>query len=179
MGRAPRAASFWGYDLRRDLGGSFTARARGLFAPEFALLGPSGEEFGRLCLGGILDAEFRSGDLVAAFEASGRRYRMVADGKEVLAASPKRRSADNLEISCGGRTYEAQISPFRNLAVASYPGGERAARLSGGLTGRSYEALFAAEDGCALPVAVFLLWRIVANRRRAYRTWNPAEGGAM
>ena len=175
MGRAPRAASFWGYDLRQDLGGSFIARACGLFAPEFALLGPSGEEFGRLCLGGIPDAEFRSGDLVAAFEASGRRYRMVADSKEVLAASPKGRSVDNLEISCGGRTYEAQISPFRNLAVASRPGGERAAHLSGGLTGRSYEVLFDAEEGCALPLAVFLLWRVVADRRRAYRV----GGGTM
>ncbi len=40
---------------------------------------------------------------------------------------------------------------------------------SGGLTGRSYEALFATEDGCTLPVAVFLLWHVAANRRRAYR----------
>ena len=104
---------------------------------------------------------------------------MVADGKEVLTASPKGRSVDNLQISCGGQTYEAQISSFRNLAVASRSGGERAARLSGGLTGRSYEALFAPEDGCALPVAVFLLWRVTTSRRRAYRTWNPTKGGAM
>ena len=165
----------WGYDLRQDLGGSFTARARGLFAPEFVLLDSGGEEFGRLRLGGVPGAEFRAGDLVAMFEASGKRYRMVVDGREVLAAGPKERSTDELEISCEGRTYEAQISLFRNLAVASQAGGERVVRLSGGLTGRSYEALLADEDGCALPVAVFLLWRVVTDRRRAYRV----GGGAM
>ena len=175
MGHASRATSLWGYDLRQDLGGFFTARARGLLAPEFVLLGPGEEEFGRLRLGGASGAEFRAGDFVAAFEASGRRYRVVADGREVLFAGPKGRSVDELEVSCGGRTYEAHISLFRNLAVASQPGGGRAARLSGDLTGRSYEVLIAAEDECALPVAVFLLWRVVANRRRAYR----AGGGAM
>lgn len=174
MSRTPSAASFCGYNLRQDLAGSFTARARGLFAPEFVLLGPGGEEFGRLRLGRTGDAQFRAEGIAAAFEASGRRYSMVADGREILAAHPKGHSSNELGISCGGRTYEAQISPFRNLVVASQPSGEKTARLSGGLTGRSYEALFAAEDRCALPLAVFLLWRIVAGRRRAYRA-----GGAM
>ena len=94
---------------------------------------------------------------------------MIAGGEEVLVAAPKGRFIDDLEISCGSRVYEAYISLFRNLAVASYPGGRRAASLSGGLVGRSYEALFTAEDGCTLPVAIFLLWHVVANRRRAYR----------
>ena len=93
---------------------------------------------------------------------------MVADGEEVLAAGPKGRTIDDLEISCGSQTNEARVSFFRNLAVASYPGGERAARLSGGLMGRSYEAVFTASDGCALPVAIFLLWHTATNRRRAY-----------
>ena len=170
MSRAPRAASFWGYDLRRSPGGSFTARARGLFAAEFALLDPDGEEFGRLLLDGGSSAEFRSGDRVFKLEASGKRYRMVADGEEMLAAGPKGRSIDELEISCGGQTYEARISLLRNLAVASHPGGERVAHLSGGLAGRSYKALFDSEDGCTLPVAVILLWHLTTNRRRAYRT---------
>jgi hypothetical protein len=174
MSRTPSAASFWGYDLRQNLAGSFTARARGLFAPEFVLLGSGGEEFGTLHLSGIGDAQFRAEGFVAAFETSGRRYSMAADGRETLAAHPKGHSRNELEIFCGGRTYEAQISPFRNLAVASQPGAERTTRLSGGLTGRSYEAHFAAEDRGALPVAVFLLWRIVATRRHAYRA-----GGAM
>jgi hypothetical protein len=41
--------------------------------------------------------------------------------------------------------------------------------------GRSYEALFAAEDRCVLLVAIFLLWHVATNRRRAYRR----RGGAM
>lgn len=170
MGRAPGAASpSWGYDLWRNLVGSFTARARGPLAPEFALLNANGGEFGRLRLHGASDAEFISGNSIAGFEVSGRRYRMIADGKEVLVAVPKGRSIDDLEIFCGGQTYEARVSLFRNLAVAYEPSGERMTHLYGGLTGRSYEILFAAEDECAFPVAVFLLWHVTANRRRAYR----------
>jgi hypothetical protein len=174
MSRTPSAAPFWAYNLQQNLAGSFTARARGLFAPEFVLLGPGGEEFGRLCLGGIGDAQVRAEGFVAAFETSGRHYSMAADGRGILVAHPKGHSTGELEIFCDGRTYEAQISPFRNMALASQLGGEKAACLSGGLTGRSYEALFAAKDKCALPMAVFLLWRIVATRRHAYRA-----GGAM
>src|SRR5919199_898759 len=174
MSRTSSAAPFGPDNLRQNLAGSFTARARGLFAPEFVLLGPGGEEFGRLCLGGIGDAQVRAEGFMAAFETSERRYSMAADGREILTAHPKGHSTDELEIFCDGRTYEAQISPFRNLALALQPSGEKIARLSGGLTGRSYEARFAAEDRCALPMAVFLLWRIVATRRHAYRA-----GGAM
>ena len=176
MSRTARAASSWGYDLRRNLGGSFTARARGLLATEFALLGPNSEEFGRLRLTGVSGAEFRSESYAAAFEASGRRYRMVADGEEVLTGGPKIRSIDELEICCSGQAYEARVSFFRNLVVALYPGGERAVRLSGGLMGRSYHVLFT-EDRCAFPVAIFLLWHIAANRRRAYRAGSPTKGG--
>ncbi len=105
---------------------------------------------------------------------------MIASGEEVLVAGPIERSINELEISCGGRNYEARISFLRNLAVAHHlPDGRRAARLSGGLMGRSYEVLFAAEDECALPVAVFLLWHVAANRRRAYRAGSLARGEAM
>jgi hypothetical protein len=178
MGRAPTAAFSWDR-LRRELRGSFTARVRGLLAPEFDLLNPNGQKFGRLQLRGLSAAEFRSGDYSAAFETSGKRYRMLADGEEVLVATPKGRSIDELEIFCDNQTYEARINLFRNLAIASYPSGESAVRLSGGLTGRSYEALFATEDVCTLPVAVFLLWHVVTNRRRAYRMRSPRRGGAV
>ena len=105
---------------------------------------------------------------------------MVVNLREGLAADPKGQSIDKLEISCGAQNYEARVSFLCNLAVPyRVPGGERAARLSGGLTGRSYETLFTVEDGCALPVAVFLLWHVAANRRRAYRVGSPANGGAM
>jgi hypothetical protein len=169
MGCVPRPAFSWEL-LRRDLGDSFTACARGLLASEFDLLNPSGQKFGRLLLRGVWVAKFESGDYSAALETSGRRYQMVADGEEVLTAGLRGRSVNELEISCDKQIYEARINLFRNLAVASYPSSERVIRLSGGLTDRSYEAFFATEGRCTLPVAVFLLWHTVGHRRRAYRT---------
>jgi len=170
MGHAPRAASpTWGYDLGQNLEGSFTARAHDLPAPELALLTRDEVEFGRRRLHGMSGAELRSGDSIARFETSGRRYQMLADGKEVLVAAPKGRSIDELKILCGGQIYEARVSFLRNLALAYAPDGEGVARLSGSLTGRSYEIHFASKEGCAFPVAVFLVWHGGANRRRAYR----------
>ena len=101
---------------------------------------------------------------------------MVANGEEVIVAGPKERSINALVISCARQNYEARITSLRNLALAHHvPGGERTVRLSGGLTGRSYEAIFA-DDGCALPIGLFLLWHVVANRRRVYRTGIPTKG---
>jgi hypothetical protein len=129
---------------------------------------------------GASGAELHLGECVAKFERSERGYRMVADGEEVLAAIPKRRSVGELEISCGGQSYEAQADLLRNLAVASYlESGERAVRLSGGLLGRGYEALLATGDGRALLVAVFLLWYVAANRRQAYRKGPLARGAVV
>ncbi|MCA1719425.1 MAG: hypothetical protein LC781_22245 [Actinobacteria bacterium] len=180
MNNAPRTASSWWYDIQQNLGGSFTARARGLLTTKFALLDSEGEKFGRLRLRGPSVAEFESGNHAATLTSTEGSYRMVAEGEEVFAAAPKGRSIDELEISCGGRTYEARVSFFRNLAVASYGrGGGRAVRVSGGLVGRSYQVLFTPDDECALPAAVFLLWHVAANRRRAYRMGSPIGGGAM
>jgi hypothetical protein len=176
MNHAPRAASSWKL-LRRNLGGFFTARARGLLATEFTLLDPEGKEFGRLRLVGSSGAELRSGNHIATFEASEERYRMVAGNNEVLTAAPKGLSIDKLEVYCDNQTYEAQVSFFRNLAVASHVGDARKVRVSGDLTGRNYETLFAAEDRCALPVAVFLLWHVATNRRGAFRAGSLARGG--
>ena len=103
---------------------------------------------------------------------------MVMNGEKVLAASLKGRSLDELEISCGNQDYRARVSFFRNRAIASYVDGEWATRLSGSLTGRSYEAIFNANDEGALPVALFLLWYIVANRRSAYCTGKLTRGVA-
>jgi hypothetical protein len=180
MNNAPRTASSWWYDLQQSLGGSFSARARGLLTTKFALLDPEGKRFGQLQLRGLLMAEFESGGRAASLERTGERYRMVAEGEEVLTAVPKGQSVDELEISCGSQTYEARVSFFRNLAVASYQRGDgRAVHVSGGLVGRSYQVLFAPDDGCTLPAAVFLLWHVAANRRRAYRMGSPIGGGAM
>jgi hypothetical protein len=73
-----------------------------------------------------------------------------------------------LKIRCGNRTYEARLNLLRNTAVACSSGGEEAARIAGGLTNRSYEAVFDVEDEGSLPVAVFLLYHTVALRRRAF-----------
>ena len=105
---------------------------------------------------------------------------MVADGEEVLVATPKVRSTSEFEISCGGQSYEARTDLLRNLAVASYrESGERAVRLLGGLFGRDYKTLLTTEDGCALSVAVFLLWYVAANHRRAYRKGSLVRGAVM
>ncbi|HEX2098652.1 MAG TPA: hypothetical protein VHF46_06320 [Rubrobacteraceae bacterium] len=155
--------------LRRNFRASFTAHAHGILATEFILVGKDREEFGRLRLGGTYEAKFDSKDHVAVLEASGTGYRLVLDGEEVRAID-KRLSGNELKIFCADRTYKAQVSLFRSLAVASYPGGKKVVSLSGGLVGRSYEVLFDAEDACAFSVAIFLLWYITMNRRRAYRT---------
>ena len=179
MGQILRVAS--PLDLLRQVpGGSFTARARGLLKPEFILLDPNGREFGRLQLRDASGAELRLGDRVVAFEMSGRGYRMVVDGEEVLVAAPKGRSGSKLEVSCSGQSYEARIDLLRNLAVASHrEGGENTVRLSGSLLSRDYEALLTTGDRCAFPVAVFLLWYVAANRRRAYLKGNLTRRAAM
>ena len=180
MNRAPRTASLWRYDLQQSLKGSFTARAHGLLTTKFALLNSEGKSFGRLQLRGLSIAEFESEGCVAVLTQAEGSYQMIAEGEEVLNAVPKGQSVDELEISCGGRTYEARVSFFRNVAVASYGrGGGRAAHVSGGLLGRSYQVLFAPDDRCALPAAVFLLWHVAANRRRAYRMGSPRGREAM
>jgi hypothetical protein len=132
MNRAPRTASLWRYDLQQSLKGSFTARTHGLLTTKFALLNSEGKNFGQLQLRGLSIAEFESGDRAAVLTHTEGRYRMVAEGEEILNATSKGQSVDKLEISCGGRTYEARVSFFRNVAVASYGrGGGRAAHVSG------------------------------------------------
>jgi hypothetical protein len=179
MNNAPRTATSWWYALHQSLEGSFTARARGPLTSKFGLLDSAGKNFGRLRLRGLSIAEFESGDHTATLTQTERRYRMVAEGEEVLTAAPKGQSIDELEVSCGSRTYEAQVGFFRNVAVASYGrGGGRAVLVSGGLVRRSYQVHFAPDDECALPAAVFLLWHVAANRRRAYRVGSPMWRGA-
>jgi hypothetical protein len=180
MNSARKTASSWWYDLQHNLGGSFTALARGLLTTKFALLDSGGKKFGQLQLRGLSAAEFESGGRTATSTQTEGSYRMVAQGEEVLIAAPKGQSIDELEISCGGQTYEARVSFFRNLAVASYgKGGGRVVSVSGSLMGRSYQLLFSPDDRCALPAAIFLLWHIAANRRRAYRLGSPMRRGAM
>jgi hypothetical protein len=75
--------------LGETLEGSFAARARGLLAPEFAILGKEGEEIGRLEIHGVEGAELGAGNLEARIERSAPSgYTMLTDGAEILAAEP-------------------------------------------------------------------------------------------
>jgi hypothetical protein len=155
--------------LREALAGSFAARARGLLASEFILLNQGGEEFGRLRIDGPEGGELEAGDLRAVIERVPRSgHKMLTGGAQTLVAQPVG-SSDTLEIRCGDRRYEARLSLLRNTAVARVPDGGEAARVTGGLTNRSYEAVFDTEDDGSLPAAVFLLYHTVALRRRVYR----------
>jgi hypothetical protein len=156
--------------LGEILEGSFVARARGLLAPRFAILGREGEEVGRLEIHGPEGAELGAGDLEARIERSSLSgYTMLTDGAEILTAEPL--GAWNApEIECLDRLYRGRLSLLRNTVEAG-PAGEGATiRITGGLTNRKYEAVFDTGDEDSLPVALFLLYLTVALRRKAYLT---------
>ncbi len=156
--------------LGETLAGSFAARARGLLAPDFAILGREGKEIGRLEIHGAEGAELGAGYLQARIERSALSgYTMLMDGAEILTAEPL--GAWNApEIKCLDRLYEGRLSLLGNTARAG-PAGKRATvSITGGLTNRNYEAVFDAGDEGSLPVAFFLLYLTVALRRRAYLT---------
>jgi hypothetical protein len=161
--------------LLEALAGSFSARARGFLASEFILLNQGGGEFGSLRIHDPIGAELEAENLRAAIERAphGRR-RMLSGDEETLVAKPLG-TAEFLDVRCWGRRYEANLSLLRNTAVARSLGGEEAARVTGGLTNRAYEAIFDAEDEGSLPVAIFLLYYTVALRRRAYRAGAQGE----
>jgi len=153
--------------LQERLAGYFAARSRGLLASELDLARRDGEKFATLRVHEPGSAEFEAGDVRAAVErAAPSRYRMLSGKAEVLAEIAG--SADASEVRCGERVYEVRLGLLRNIAAARSSGGSEAARVAGGLTNRSYEAFFDAGDEGALPLAVFLLYRIVALRRRAF-----------
>jgi hypothetical protein len=158
-------------ELQEHLAGYFAARSRGLLAAEFVLSGRSGEEFGRLQVHGLEGAQLEVGSTRAKIERTARsRYRMLTDSAETLVAEPTRGVSGALEVRlrCGSRTYEARLKLLRNTAVARSSGGEEVARISGGLTNRSYEAVFDSGDEGSVPLAVFLLYLTVALRRRVF-----------
>ena len=154
--------------LGETLAGFFAARAHGLLAPDFVILGREGEEIGRLEVHGIEGAELEAGDLEARFEISALTgYKMLAGGAEILTAKPLG-ALNAPEIRCLDRLYRGRLSLLRITAWAG-PAGERATvRIKGGLTNRNYEAVFDAANEGSLPVAFFLLYLTVALRRKAY-----------
>ena len=165
----PSQYALWGR-LGERLAGYFAAGARGLTGSELVLSSRDGEEFGRLRVDGPEGARFEAGDVRATVERlASSRYRMLAGGVEVLAETAG--SADAPQIRCKDRVYEARLGLVRNAAVAHSPAGSEAARVAGrGLTNRSYEVFFDTGDEWSLPLAVHLLYRIVALRRRAFLT---------
>ena len=155
--------------LRETLAGSFAAHARGILGSDFEILDRDGQGVGRLRIHGQEGAELEAGDLEARIERFARsRYTMKAGGREVLAAD-----SNTLHLSRHDRPYAARLSLLRNNAEAGPAGGEVTVRIRGGLTNRSYEADFDMEDKGSLPVAFFLLYRIVALRREVYRAAGP------
>ncbi len=156
---------------REALGGSLSARPRGLVAPEFVLLGRDGREFGRLLVRGPEGAELDAGPLRARIEcvAGSDRYRMLTGEAETLIAEPATSSVV-MEIRCADRPYHARFDLLRNTAAARPAGGMETARLTGGTLTRRYEVLFDAEDDCSLLIALFLLYHAVRLRRRAFLT---------
>jgi hypothetical protein len=156
--------------LGEALEGSFAARAHGLLAPEFAILGREGEEIGRLKIHGAEGGELGAGDLEARIERSALSgYTMLDGGAEILTAEPL--GAWNApEIKCLDRLYQGRLSLLRNMARAGPAGQKATVRITGGLTNRNYEAVFDAGDEGSLPVAFFLLYLTVALRRKAYVT---------
>ena len=168
MQEDPTLASWRG--LGETLEGSFAARARGLLASEFAILGREGEEIGRLEIHGAEGAELEVGDLEALIEHSTLSgYTMFTDGAEILTAEP-RRAWYAPEIKCLDRLYQGRLSLLRNTARAGPPGEMATVRITGALTNRNYEAVFDTDDERSLPVAFFLLYLTVALRRKAYLT---------
>jgi hypothetical protein len=156
--------------IQEQLAGYLAARARGFLASEFVLSSRDGEELGRLRVHGPQGADLEAGEVRATIErGAGSRYRMLGgDGRVILEETAG--SGDASEVRCGDRVYEVRLALLRNVAVARSSGGGEAARVAGGLTNRSYDAFFDAGEEGALPLAVFLLYRIIALRRRAFLT---------
>ena len=153
--------------LGSTLAGSLTARARGAFASEFALLDRKNGEIGHLEILGPAGAELGVGEVEARVErVPPARYRMLSNGAEILTSTG---GATSPEIRCLGRPYTARLSLLRNRARAGPAGDEGVVRIAGGLTNRKYAVYFETGEEGSLPVALFLLYRIVALRREAYR----------
>ena len=163
------AASSWG-NLARTLGGSFTARARGLVSPGLVLFTPQTEPFGELLADAAGGARLRAGDLEAEIrEDESHRHVMTTGGTQTLTAEPVG-SQTLLNLQSGDQRYEARISLLRNRATARSSTGTETAHLSGGLTNRRYRATFDPRDPTSLPTAILLLHQTVKLRSKAYRT---------
>ena len=154
--------------LGETLSGYFSARARGLLASDFALLDREGDEVGRLEIHGPQGTKLKAAGLEAQIERiTPTRHRMLSSGAEILTSTGVTTAP---EIRCLDRPYRARLSILRNTAEAGRADEEATIRIKGGLTNRHYEVFFETDRAGPLPVALFLLYRIVTLRRGAYRT---------
>ena len=158
----------WGL-LGETLSGYFAARARGLLASDFVLLDGDAGEFGHLEIHGPKGAELRSTvGLEARIERVSRSgYKMLSSGNEILTSAG---GATSPKLVSHNRPYETSLSLLRNTAEAGPALHKATIRIKGGLTNRNYDASFEAGDEASLPIALFLLYRLVSLRREAYQT---------
>ena len=154
--------------LGEALAGHLTARARGFLASEFILLDSENREIGRLKIHGPAGAVLEIGNVDARIEHSApARYTMLSSGAEILTSTG---SATSPVIMSLDDPYVTSLSLLRNTAEAGPSEHNVKIRIRGGLTNRNYAVLFEPGDEGSLPVALFLLYRLVALRREAYRT---------
>lgn len=154
--------------VEETLSGYFAARARGLLASDFILLDREGVEFGHLELHGPGGAELGAKGLEARIERiAPSRHRMLSGDNEILTSAGVTTTP---EIRYLGTPYKTSFSLFRNTVEACQANRSAKVRIEGGLTNRNYEAYFETGEVGALPVALFLLYRLVTLRRNAYRT---------
>jgi hypothetical protein len=157
-------------DLEASLNGAFSARAKGFLGSKFSLSASDGE-FGVLRLEGSGGASFEVGGIEGRIEPSGSRRRMSVGDEAILTAG---REGSGLWIEVGGAAFDANMSLLRNTASARSAEGREVARVSGGISNRSYEASFG--EG-SMAVAVFLLFHLAATRRRAFRASTATPAG--
>jgi hypothetical protein len=154
--------------LSETFAGYLTARARGLLASELVLLDREGARIGKLEINGSEGADLRAGDVEARIERVGRSgYAMLSSGEEILTSTGDPSSPG---ITSHNQPYETTLSLLRNKAEAGPAGNTTTVRINGGLTNRSYKATFEPGDKNSLPVTLFLLYRLVSLRRKAYVT---------
>ena len=167
MGTTQRDPEPWRH-LDEILEGRFTARARGLLDSEFVLLDREGARIGRLEIHGPAGADLRAGNVDARIvRIGGSGYAMLSSGEEILTSTGDPTSPG---ITSHDHPYETSLSLLRNKAEAGPAHKPTTVRINGGLTNRNYEATFDPADENSLPVALFLLYRLVSLRRRAYVT---------
>lgn len=154
--------------IQAQLDGYFEARAHGLLHPSYTLMDRSGHTFAELHAHGDR-VTLTAGDLEAGIARTSRNgYGMLSKGIELARVTPLADSVATLRIECAGRVYESHLRLIRNVVVVQAQDGGEIVRLSGGLAGRHYEAVFDSEAEGALPVALLVLYYMTALRQRIY-----------